>query len=124
MPMRSTRPFGRCDLVSYISEKSQTNAATGDAPLDLRPRFTLAGRTVLIALRGMTFPALRLSSPHWALPMVSLTIRILLGSIVAILLHVSRSPPTPHAALAFVSPGGLFGTRVAQRAAMANDGRT
>jgi hypothetical protein len=48
-----------------------------------QPRLTIAGVTVLIALCGVTFAALRISSPYWASAMVSLTVLILLGSLVS-----------------------------------------
>jgi hypothetical protein len=65
--------FRRCNIVFFISEKSQTNPAPGDAPMNRRPRLTLAGLTVFIALCGVTFAAIRVSSPYWASAMVSLT---------------------------------------------------
>jgi hypothetical protein len=41
--------------------------------MNRRPRLTLAGLTAFIALCGVTFAAIRVSSPYWASAMVSLT---------------------------------------------------
>jgi len=47
------------------------------------PRLTIAALIGLVALCAVTFAALRTSSPYWASAMVSLTILVLLGSVVA-----------------------------------------
>ena len=54
------------------------------------PKFTIAALMGLVALCAATFAALRTSSPHWASAMVSVTVLVLLGSVVASL----RWPPS------------------------------
>jgi hypothetical protein len=110
------------------------------------PRLTIAALIGLVALCAVTFAALRTSSPYWASAMVSLTVLVLLGSVVASVWGRHRagwsgfaifgwgyfrlafcSPfrdvytfeCSAHAAftLAFAGFGGLFAARVAYRAA-------
>ena len=47
------------------------------------PRLTMAALIGLVALCAVTFAALRTSSPYWAATMVSLTVLVLLGSVIA-----------------------------------------
>jgi hypothetical protein len=47
------------------------------------PRLTIAALIGLVALCAVTFAALRTSSPYWASAMMSLTMLVLLGSVVA-----------------------------------------
>jgi hypothetical protein len=54
------------------------------------PRLTIAALIGLVALCAATFAALRSSSPYWASAMMSMTVLVLLGSIVASLLGRHR----------------------------------
>ena len=47
------------------------------------PRLTIAALIGVVAFCAVTLAALRTSSPYWASAMVSLTVVVLLGSVVA-----------------------------------------
>ena len=55
------------------------------------PKFTIAALMGVVAFCAATFAALRASSPYWASAMVSTTVLVLLGSIVASLLGRHRA---------------------------------
>ena len=66
------------------------------------PRINVSTLMGLVALCAMALAALRTSSPYWASAMVSVTVLVLLGSVVASLRgrHRAAGPGSPSSAAA------------------------